>query len=456
MTSFPKGFSWGVATSAYQIEGAPREGGRGLSIWDVFSHTPGKTFDGDNGDRACDHYHRVETDIELLKELGVSAYRFSLAWPRIQPTGRGPANREGIAFYSDLIDRLLEAKIEPWVTLYHWDLPVALQIECDGWVNPMIASYFRKYAEICFKAFGDRVKHWITLNESWIVALCGYGGGEMAPGRVSYREPYIVGHNLLRAHAAAADCYRSKFQSIQKGQIGITNNCDWREPKSSDPADQEAAQRAREYFLGWFADPVFLGDYPESMREHLGDRLPRFSEDDRRLVKGSADFFGLNHYGTHYASAVEKSTQERTVYDVPGVELSSDPEWERTAMGWNVVPWGFGKLLRWVSSRYEHPVIYVTENGCAAPEPSRETSLNDEFRIRYLSGYLKECAAAIGDGADVRGYFAWSLMDNFEWKDGYAPRFGLYYVDYNSFERIPKASAKWYSKVVTSNSLVDP
>ncbi len=460
MTKFPKDFVWGTATAAYQIEGAHQEDGRGLSIWDAFSHTPGKVLNGDNGDIACDHYHRIEEDVALMKSIGITAYRFSFSWSRLLPQGRGEINESGFAFYDRLINCLLENNIQPWVTLFHWDLPLALQMELDGLLNPDIADCFANYASLCFERFGDRVKHWITLNEAWCSAMLGHGMGIKAPGRVSTSEPYLAGHNLLRAHGKIVDIYRRQFQDKQNGVIGITNNCDWREPKTDKAQDREAAQRSLEFFLGWFADPVYLGDYPDSMRQRLNDRLPEFSDADRGLIKGSSDFFGLNHYTTmlveHAGADSDLHNNIRANSGIAAdqdVVLTDDPSWEKTSMGWNIVPWGCRKTLEWVSDRYRTPPIYVTENGCALPGAQREAAIEDNGRIDFINGYLQECQKSIDRGVDLRGYFVWSLMDNFEWEMGYSMRFGLCYVDYNTYERIPKKSASWYSKVIKNNSL---
>jgi beta-glucosidase len=459
MKTFPDGFLWGTATAAYQIEGAAATGGRGPSIWDAFSHIPGKTAEGHNGDVACDHYHRWEEDIELMKQMGVGCYRFSISWSRIQPQGKGEINEEGIAFYNKLIDGLVAAGITPWVTLFHWDLPLALQLEEDGLLKPSIANRFADYARICFERFGDRVKNWITLNEPWCSSFLGHGNAYFAPGRASASEPYLAAHNLLRAHAYIVDVYRKEFQADQKGQIGITNNCDWREPASDSEGDKAAAQRALEFFLGWFADPVYFGDYPAVMRERVGERLPQFTPEDAKLLKGSSDFFGLNHYTTMIAS--EPKQQVSGPGDIKGnggmmedqqVELAGDPEWEQTDMGWNIVPWGCRKLLEWIDKRYDHPPIYITENGCAMPgEDDREVALNDTRRVEFLKGYIGACHEAIQNGVDLRGYMCWSMMDNFEWALGYTRRFGLHWVDYETGERQPKASAKWYAATVKQN-----
>jgi beta-galactosidase len=458
MTQFPQLFTWGTATSSYQIEGGWQQGGKGFSIWDAFTHTPGKIIDASNGDVTCDHYHKYKKDIALMAKQGLKAYRFSLSWPRIQPQGHGNANKEGIEFYSDLIDTLLEHDIEPWVTLYHWDLPVTLQLEYDGWLNPEIADFYKAYADICFNAFGDRVKHWITLNEAWVVAMLGYGQAVFAPGRESKTEPYIAAHHLLRAHAYAVDIYRKKYQHKQNGLIGITNNCDWREPLTDSQQDKEAAQRALEFFLGWFADPIYLGAYPPAMRQRIAEKLPRFDDKDLNLIKGSSDFFGLNHYTTLYASHAEKDEQlEIDVYGNGGiaedqyVNLSRNDSWPLTPMGWAIVPWGCRKLLHWIDQRYDHPAIVITENGCTRDDKVIDGQVDDQERIDFVRAYLSEIHTAIEQGVDVRGYFLWSFMDNFEWASGFTKRFGINYVDFKSGKRIPKSSAMWYSQVVKNN-----
>lgn len=456
---FPPNFVWGFATAAYQIEGAPREDGKGASIWDAFCQIPGKIQNGDSGDIACQHYYRYKEDIAMMKELGVKAYRFSLSWSRIQPTGKGTPNPQGIAFYNDLIDTLLENYIVPWVTLYHWDLPLALQLEEDGWLGSHIDSCFAEYADICFEHFGDRVKNWITINEAWVVAMLGYGQGVFAPGRISNQEPYQAGHNLLKAHAKAVDVYRKKYLSTQKGRIGITNNCDWREPLTDSPKDQAAAQRALEFFLAWFADPIYKGSYPPSMVERVGDRLPKFTEEEIQQIKGSSDFFGLNHYTTMYAADASDNLTEFSVYGNGGisedqhVNLFVDPNWEQTAMNWSVVPWGCRKLLEWIDHRYDHPEIIITENGCAYDDQLDGGIVNDSYRIDFYRKYLSACHQAIENGVNLTGFMAWSLMDNFEWASGYSKRFGVLYVDFLTQKRIPKASARWFKELVEKGEL---
>ena len=454
---FPENFIWGSATASFQIEGAAKQHGRGASIWDAFCATPGKVEGGHTGDIACDHYHRFEEDVKMMKELGLQAYRFSIAWPRIQPDGKGEINQEGIDFYNRLIDCLLEHGIEPWVTLYHWDLPLPLQIENDGWLNKDIVDRFEKYSGICFENFGDRVKNWITLNEPWCAAVLGHGIGVHAPGRISSSEPYIAAHNMLLSHARAYRVYKKDF-AHQGGTIGITNNCDFRYPLTDKVEDIAAAERSMEFFLAWFADPIWNGDYPAVMKEYVGERLPEFSEEEKREVFCSSDFFGLNHYTSMLAS--EPSEDDNLVSDIAGnggmiddqkVFLSDDPTWEKSHMQWNIVPEGCRDLLKWIAARYDNPIIYITENGCACDEPTAEIADNDLMRKNYYESYLRESRKAIEAGVDLRGYFAWSLMDNFEWSFGYNRRFGMCRVDYETLERKPKLSARWLSQTIAQN-----
>lgn len=458
MKRFPKDFIWGTATSSYQIEGAAYKDGKGPSIWDAFSRIPGKTHRGETGAIACDHYHRFKQDIKLMQDMGIKAYRFSISWPRIMPTGKDSVNEAGVQFYSDLIDTLIEANIEPWITLYHWDLPLALQLEDDGWLGENIPVYFEAYADLCFERFGDRVKNWITLNESWVVAILGYGQGVFAPGRISTSEPYKAAHQLILAHAKAYHCYYNKY-AHQNGQIGITNNCDWREPLTETEADRRAAERALEFFLAWFADPIYKGDYPEVMKDRLGNRLPEFSKKEKELIKGTSDFFGLNHYTTMYAAHDDGRAVARSVYGNGGISedqdvyLSQDSEWKLTLMNWAVVPWGCVKMLEWIDKRYNHPPIYITENGCAYDDKLVDGKVDDQDRLEFYKGYIEACFEALQKGVNLKGYFAWSFMDNFEWASGYDKRFGLHYVDFDTLERTPKNSALWYKEIISKNSI---
>ena len=480
--SFPAGFTWGVGTAAYQIEGGYNEGGRGASIWDVFSGAgggepnPGMQVKA-TGDSACDHYHRWKDDVALMARLGLKNYRFSISWPRLLPNGTlaGGVNEEGVAFYSRLIEELHTHGIEPYVTLYHWDLPLALQTaSLPGWLDPALEGFFADYAELCFSRFGERVKHWTTFNEAWTFVVLGYGTGSKAPGAPFTNlatHPYLAGHTVLLAHAEAVRRFRARGG---EGQIGITNNCDWREPLTSKPADIAAAERAVEWWLGWFADPIWRGDYPEAMRAALGERLPRFTSAQKAALKGSADFFGLNHYGSAFAvdhpnpagyGAAAGSTPSyfadfaaREVHDFEQYEGRAG-EMPRAASSWLYsAPWGLRKLLSWVARRYDNPPLYVTENGWSTPgDEGAATAVHDPGRLYFYANYTSEMRRAIyEDGVDVRGYFAWSLMDNFEWEMGYSERFGLVFTDFETQQRIPKASAKWFSELATTNALPLP
>ncbi|KAH7426037.1 hypothetical protein KP509_11G082200 [Ceratopteris richardii] len=469
-SDFPDNFVFGTATSAYQVEGAAFEGGRGPSIWDTFAHTPGKVEDGKNGDKAVDQYNRLQEDIDLMANMGWDAYRFSISWSRIFPDGLGiSVNKEGINYYNRLIDGLLAKGIQPYATMFHWDLPQRLQDDIGGWLSSQIVEYFATYADTCFAAFGDRVKFWITMNEPLQFAYAGHGSGEHAPGRCSDRswsavgnshtEPYIVAHNALLAHAAAVDIYNKKYKADQGGVIGITVDGEWAEPLTDSDDDKEAAQRRMEFQIGWFLDPLFFGDYPATMRKEVGDRLPYFTEDEIKLLRGSTDFLGINHYSTRYVtnSTKEKNQDECDHFDDQRVttfyEVDGKPIGERAASVWlYIVPWGLKHELLWISQRYNNPIIYITENGMdqEGSEPLEET-LNDQLRIRFYEGYLSAVAEAIREGVDVRGYFAWSFVDNFEWAKGYTKRFGIIYIDYqNDLKRIPKASASWWSTLLKS------
>jgi beta-glucosidase len=445
-------FAWGVATASYQIEGGSQEGGRGPSIWDTFSHTPGKTANGDTGDVADDSYHLYRKDIDLVSDLGTTHYRFSLSWSRILPTGELPINREGVTYYNNMIDYMLSKNITPFVTLYHWDLPQSLEDRYAGWLNKSMATTFTEYARVCFDEFGDRVKHWITFNEPLTFTTLGYGGSCIhAPGKCvnPSRDPYIVAHHILLAHGKTVALYRNHNHS-QDGEIGITLNCDWGEPMTSSENDKKASVKYLESQLSWFADPVFFGKYPDSMLTSLGERLPTFTEDEIEMLRGSWDYFGLNHYTSNYVYHQGDNEWGVTATGTDGKMIGeqADSSWLK------VVPWGFKKLLLWVAERYGNPGIYVTENGCDVPNESSmslQDALNDTFRIDFYRGYLANMVEAMIEGVRVKGYFAWSLLDNFEWADGYTKRFGLHYVDYaNGLQRYKKASAEWYKNYIVS------
>ncbi|KAH9931544.1 glycoside hydrolase family 1 protein [Fomitopsis serialis] len=462
-TKLPKDFLWGFATASFQIEGSLDADGRGKSIWDDFSRQPGKTLDGGNGDVATDSYRRWEEDIDLLVSYGVKAYRFSIAWSRIIPLGgrNDPVNESGIQFYSKIIDTLLAKGITPFVTIYHWDLPQALQDRYNGWLNKdEIVPDFVNYAKICFERFGDRVKYWLTFNEPWCISILGYGRGVFAPGRSSDRvrspegdsatEPWIVGHSVILAHAYASKLYREQFKQAQGGQIGVTLNGDWMMPYDDTPENIEAAQHALDVAIGWFADPIYLGHYPEYLGVMLGDRLPTFTPEELTVVKGSSEFYGMNTYTTNLCKAGgEDEFQGKVQYTFTrpdGTQLGTQAH---CAWLQDYGP-GFRDLLNYLWKRYGKP-IYVTENGFAVKDETSkpiEEALSDKDRVHYFQGTTSSLLAAVNeDGVDIRSYFAWSLLDNFEWADGYTTRFGVTYVDYDSQKRYPKDSARFICKV---------
>ncbi|KAK1601418.1 hypothetical protein QYE76_037275 [Lolium multiflorum] len=463
---FPEGFVFGVATSAYQIEGARHEGGKGDSIWDVFADKKEHILDGSSGEVAVDHYHRYKEDIELMAKLGFRAYRFSISWSRIFPDGLGKEiNEQGVAFYNNLIDFMIEKGIQPYATLYHWDLPNNLHQTMGGWLSDKIVEYFALYAEACFANFGDRVKHWMTINEPLSTSLSGYANGNFAPGVCESEagEPFLAAHHQILAHAVSVDVYRRKFKALQGGQIGFVVDCIWAEPASDKMEDQDAASRFIDFLLGWYLDPIYFGDYPESMRQRLGDRLPKFSAKDREFIRNKIDFIGLNNYTSRFI-ANQTNPQGKQIHfyhaqQTKMMDKSSSGEGigERAASNWlYIVPWGIRKMINHVAKKYDNPIIYITENGMDDeddPSATLDQVLNDTKRVGFFKGYVSGVAEAIRDGADVRGYFAWSFLDNFEWAMGYTKRFGIVYVDYkNGLSRHPKASAMWFSRFLNGEA----
>ncbi|WVQ82789.1 hypothetical protein IAT38_004921 [Cryptococcus sp. DSM 104549] len=463
----PESFVWGYATAAQQIEGAVDEDGRGESIWDRFAKEQrSKVQDGSDGTVTCDSYHLWRDDVALLKEYKSTGYRFSISWPRIISAGgrNDPVNPKGLEYYNRLIDALLEAGVTPFVTLYHWDFPQILEERYGGWRNKTeVVPDFVRFAEVCFEAFGDRVKNWITVNEPYVVTIPGWYNGDCAPGRSSDRstctegdsstEPWIVGYNLLLAHAHAFRLYDTKYRPIQNGHISITLNGDWVEPWDGSEDSHKAAQRKMAAAVGWFADPIFLGHESPLMREMVGEKLPRFTTEEQDLLKGSSDYYGCNTYTTNYVqsggSDVSLGLSHLSFENAEGETLG-----EPCASPWLVsCPWGFRKHLNYLYKTYGKP-IFVTECGYASKDEhlkSREEACNDVDRAQYHTQYLDNLLAAISeDGVDVRSYFGWTLMDNWEWAEGYIPRFGVTWVDFKTGKRYPKLSArevtKWFDK----------
>jgi beta-glucosidase len=439
---FPTGFVWGVATAAYQIEGAVAEAGRGPSIWDTFAHSPGRVRDGDTGDIACDHYHRYAEDIQLMADLGVSAYRFSIAWPRIQPGGGGPDNPLGLAFYDRLVDRLLAAGIDPVATLYHWDLPQALE-DRGGWLNRDTSYRFAEYAATVAAALGDRIRRWITLNEPFVSAWMGYGIGRHAPGRTLAAGCFPATHHLLLGHGLAVAALRAAGDV----PVGITNTLAPVRPASDDPADAEAARRLDGVHNRLYTDPVLLGRYPDDLANlHGGADLSAIRDGDLDAIGAPLDFLGVNYYYAYTARAAGP--------DNPlGAEQAPRPDVPATGFGWPVLPDGMHDLLVQLADRYGPalPPIYITENGAAYDDKvGPDGQVSDVDRVGYLDGHLRAVRRALAAGVDVRGYFCWSLLDNFEWAEGYSKRFGLVYVDYPTQRRIPKQSYAWYHRLVTA------
>jgi beta-glucosidase len=443
-SAFPDGFLWGAATSAYQIEGSPLADGAGASNWHRFSHIPGRIRNGDSGDVACDHYRRWRDDVALMRELGLNAYRFSIAWSRILPDGTGAVNRRGIEFYDRLVDALLAAEIQPVVTLFHWDLPAALE-DRGAWLERDSAAWFADYARVVFGALGDRVALWATLNEPWVVMDAGYAHGVHTPGHRSWDEVPYVSHNLLRAHALAVRAYRAEQGS---GRIGIVINLEPKYPVSDRAEDVAATARADAYMNRHYLDPLFTGAYPDELRQMFGPAWPEFPDEDYGLITEPIDFLGINYYKRSVVRADANALLARA-RDVPQERL-------HTELGWEVYPDGLTDILAWVHSRYRRLPLYVTENGASFTDPPVAPGplVDDPLRVAYLRDHLRALARARDMGADVRGYFVWSLLDNFEWTEGYAKRFGLYHVNFETQQRTPKASARFYAEVIHSNGAV--
>ena len=444
---FPPGFLWGAATAAHQVEGSPLADGAGPSIWTRFAHTPGMTLNGDTGDVACDHYRRWKDDVRLMRELGLQAYRFSVSWSRILPEGTGRVNQAGLDFYSRLVDELLANGIEPLLTLYHWDLPAALD-DRGGWLNRDCADWFAEYGRVLYRALDGRVRKWVTLNEPWVVTDGGYLHGALAPGHRSRFEAPIAAHNLMRAHGAAVQAYRAEGAH----EIGLVVNIEPKYPAGDSEADAAAVRRAHAYMNEQFLHPALLGRYPDELRDIFGEAWPDFPEADFGLIRQPLDFVGINYYTRSVTGDGDSYPQRTTVV--------RQPLGTYTETGWEVFPQGLTDLLLWFKRTYGDLPVYITENGAAFFDPpvAEEGRVRDPLRIDYLRKHLAAIHDAIAAGVDVRGYMAWSLLDNLEWSLGYSKRFGIIHVNYGTLERTPKDSARWYSGIIRSHgrSLSDP
>jgi beta-glucosidase len=432
-----------VAASAYQIEGAYQEDGKGESIWDRFTRWQAHVLNNDNGEVACDHYHRYKDDVALIKSLEIPCYGFTVAWTRIVPTGSSAVNQKGLDFYSRLVDELLNAGIMPKATLFHWDLPQELQ-DAGGWPNRDTTDRFADYAGIVFDHLADRVKIWATHNEPWVASFLGYATGVHAPGICDYSQAYQAAHHLLLSHGKAVQIFR---QGGYSGKIGLILNLNGLIPASDDERDVAATQRVHDETHALFLDPVFKGEYPQDLFEYIGPHRPKIQPGDLDIIHQPIDFLGLNHYNSDLVSfdlfgGLNKA--RLTPYSAAG--------WGRTEMNWGIHPMGLKNEVMYIKEKYGNPVLYLTENGCAMPDmPDENGFVQDWDRIRFVQAHLQALHEAIQEGANVRGYFIWSVFDNFEWERGYSKRFGLVRVDYNTLRRTPKQSAYWYRDVIKNN-----
>jgi len=442
MLQFPEGFLWGTATAAYQIEGAHDADGKGPSIWDSFAHRPGKVFENQNGDVACDHYHRYRADVETMADLGFNAYRFSVSWPRVIPSGTGAVNHPGLDFYNRLVDALLQRRIRPFITLYHWDLPQAME-DRGGWGARDTAAAFGEYAALLGRTLGDRVKDWITLNEPLASVSAGYVFGIHAPGKQDPQLGFQVSHHLNLAHGHAVRALRS---TVPGARVGITHVSLPVYPASDSEADRAAAQRYDGIVNRWYWEPPLRGAYPADILERLGPLAPTIAEGDLQLVSPPIDFFGHNSY----TRAVVKDDPASVLMGATQLPPDGKPQ---TEMGWEIYPDHLYDALIRITRDYGALEIYVTENGSAFADEVVHGAVTDPQRIDYLRAHLRAAHRAIQDGVKLRGYFCWSLLDNFEWSFGYSKRFGIVYVDYPTQRRIVKASGRFYSDVARQNAL---
>lgn len=447
LRQFPDGFLWGAATAAYQIEGAWNEDGKGESIWDRFCHSPHKILNGDTGDVACDHYHRMPEDVALMKELGLKSYRFSISWPRVLPEGCGTINAKGLGFYDRLVDNLLAAGIVPNATLNHWDFPQTLQ-DRGGWPNRDSADWFADYARVMFDKLGDRVPMWATHNEPWVVAFVGHAYGDFAPGIADFSKAFQAAHHLLLAHGKAVQVFR---EGSYKGEIGIVLDLQRSQPATWSEADRAASQRRHEMTHTLFLDPLFKGRYPEMLFGWIGSHTPRIHDGDLKLINQPLDFLGMNYYMTFAVHFAARGGMLKMATD-----FVSAPNWGQTAMGWGINPPGLTAVLLNLKENYGNPRLYITENGCAVDDkPDENGFVTDMGRINYLRAHLLAVHDAIQAGVNLKGYYVWSLMDNFEWAYGLSKRFGIVRVEYDTGQRIPKQSAGWYSEVIGQNGVFE-
>jgi beta-glucosidase len=436
---FPEDFVWGAAASAYQIEGAYNEDGRGESIWDHFCHAPGNVVGNDSGDVACDHYHRLQEDIALMTSLNLQAYRFSVSWPRVLPKGRGQVNQMGLDFYSHLVDGLLEAGIEPFLTLYHWDLPQILQ-ENGGWAHRDTVDCFEEYASVVFRALGDRVRYWITHNEPWVVAFGGHQLGKLAPGIMDLETAIQVAHHLLLSHGRAVDVLKSLGDA--RMTAGISLNLSPAHAATKKPEDQEAAARTDGYINRWFLDPLFKGAYPEDMLNLYADKAPRIETGDMKCISTRIDFLGVNYY----SRVVMEAARDDDFIGTRGVVVESS---SHTESDWEVYPQGLYEILIRLWDEYRPSAIYITENGAAFLDDIDENGkINDHQRKQFLQDHFIQAHRAVVEGVPLRGYFVWSLMDVFEWDSGYSKRFGLIGVNRQTLERTIKQSGLWFQQFI--------
>jgi beta-glucosidase len=452
---FPDGFLWGVATASYQIEGAYNEDGRGESVWDRFSHTPGAVLNGDTGDIACDHYHLWQDDIKLMKDLGINAYRLSIAWPRILPEGRGQVNQAGLDFYNHLVDGLLGAEIIPFITLFHWDLPQALQ-EIGGWANREVVDDFVAYTNIVTKSLGDRVNHWITHNEPSVYAFVGNLAGDHAPGIKDMPTALLVAHHLLLSHGRAVSVIR---HNVPSAQVGITLNLNFSEPASPSTMDYNAYRHGHGMWNRWFTDPIYGRHYPadivdDFIREEIvpPTGLDFVQPGDMKEIAAKTDFLGVNYYTRQIFRDTSVPESENLPQQV--FPPSHNDDHYQEFPGWEIYPEGLRRVLNWLYFNYQMPALYITENGASFSDgPDDSGRIADQRRIDFLHGHFVASAKAIEAGVPLKGYFVWSLLDNFEWGFGYSQRFGLVWVDFNTQERIIKDSARWYQQVIRNNAI---